>query len=78
VITSPLINLGKKKLIWFYETLKEANKYVGEPMQLMRESRAQERLGSYLVMVKNIIDAEPKTFVQAFEQHVWREAMQEE
>jgi hypothetical protein len=78
VITSPLINLGKKKLRWFYETLKEANKYVGEPMRLMRESRVPERLGSYLVMVKNIIDAEPKTFSQAFEQHFWREAMQEE
>jgi hypothetical protein len=78
VITSPLINLGKKKLRWFYETLKEANKYVGEPMRLMRESRAPERLGSYLVMVKNIIDAEPTTFAQAFDQHVWREAMQEE
>jgi hypothetical protein len=44
----------------------------------MRESRAPERLGSYLAMVKNITNAKPTTFAQAFDQHVWREAMQEE
>jgi hypothetical protein len=47
-------------------------------MQLMRESRAPERLGSYLAMVTNITDAEPMTFAHEFDQHVWREAMQEE
>ena len=44
----------------------------------MRESRAPERLASYLAMVTNITDAEPTTFAQAFDQHVWQEVVQEE
>jgi hypothetical protein len=45
---------------------------------LFRESRALERLGSYLAMVLSITDAEPTTFAQVVDQHVWREAMPEE
>jgi hypothetical protein len=76
--TSPLVTPGKRKPRWFQETLKEAMENVGEPKRLMRESIEPKRLGSYLAMVTSITDAEPTTFVQAVDQHVWREAMQEE
>jgi hypothetical protein len=72
--TSPLVTLGKKKPRWFQETLKEAKEYLGEPNRLMRESRAPERLRSYLAMVTSITDAEPTTFAKAVDQHVWRKA----
>ena len=42
--------------------MKEAKENVGEPKRLFRESRAPERLGSYLVMVTSIIDTELETF----------------
>jgi hypothetical protein len=77
-ITSPLVTPGKRKPRWFQETLKEAKENVGEPKRLFRESRAPERLGSYLAMVTSITDSEPMTFAQAFDQQVWREAMLEE
>jgi hypothetical protein len=77
-ITSPLVTLRKRKPRWFHKTLKEAKENVGEPKRLFRESRAPERLGSYLVMVTSITDSEPTTFAQAIDQQVWREDMLEE
>jgi hypothetical protein len=59
--TSPLITPRKRKPRWFHETLKEAMENVGEPKRLMRESRAPERLGSYLAMVTSITYVEPMT-----------------
>ena len=56
-ITSPLVTSGKRKLRWFQETLKEAKENVGEPKRLFRDSRAPERIVSYLAMVTSIIDA---------------------
>jgi hypothetical protein len=44
----------------------------------MRERKAPERFGSYLVVVTSITNSEPTTFAQAANQQVWREAMQEE
>ena len=44
----------------------------------MRESRAPERIGSYLAMVTSITNSEPTTFEQEADQQVWRDAMQEE
>jgi hypothetical protein len=55
-LTFPLVTPGKRKLRWFQETLKEAKENVGEPKRLVRESRAPERLGSYLAMVTSITD----------------------
>jgi hypothetical protein len=77
-ITSPLFTPEKRKPRWFQETPKEAKENVEEPKRLFRESRAPERLGSYLAMVTSITDAKPKTFAQAVDQQVWREAMLEE
>jgi hypothetical protein len=77
-LTSPLVTSGKRKPRWFQQTLKEAKENVGEPKRQFRESRAPERLGSYLAMVTSITDAEPQTFAQAVDQQVWREAMLEE
>jgi hypothetical protein len=73
-----LVTSGKRIPRWFQETLKEAKVNVGEPKRLFRESRALERLGSYLAMVTSITDAEPTTFAEVFDQQVWREAMLEE
>jgi hypothetical protein len=64
-LTSPLVTLGKRKPRWFQETLKEARENVGEPRGLFRESRALERLGSYLAMVTSITDSELETFAHA-------------
>ena len=58
--------------------MKESKEYVGEPQRLMRERRALEMFGSYLAMVTNIRYYEPTTFMQVEDQHVWRDAMQEE
>jgi hypothetical protein len=69
-ITYPLVTPGRRKSRWFQETLKESKENVGEPKRLFRESRALERLGSCLAMVTSIIDSEPMTFVQAFDQQV--------
>jgi hypothetical protein len=77
-LTSPLVTSKKRKLRWFQQTPKEAKENVGEPKRQFKESRAPERLGSYLAMVKSITDAEPKTFAQEIDQQVWREAMLEE
>jgi hypothetical protein len=77
-VTSPLVTLGKRKPRWFQETLKEAKDNFEEPKRLFRERKAPKRLGSYLVMVTSIIDLEPTTFAQEFDQQVWREAMLEE
>jgi len=77
-LNSPLVTPGKRKSRWFQEILKESMENVREPKRLFRESRALERLGSYLAMVLSIIDVEPTTFAQAVDQHVWREAMPEE
>jgi hypothetical protein len=56
-ITSPLVTSGKRKPRWFQETLKESKENVGDAKRLFRESRALERLGSYLAMVTSIKDA---------------------
>jgi hypothetical protein len=77
-LTSSLVTLGKRKPRWFQETLKEAKENVGEPKGLFRESRAPDRLGSYLVMVTSITDTKLETFAQAIDQQVWRDAMLEE
>jgi len=61
-LTSPLVAPRKRKPRWFEETLKEAKDNVGEPKRHFRESKAPERLGSYLAMVTSIRDAEPETF----------------
>jgi hypothetical protein len=61
-LTSLLVTPGKRKPRWFQETLKEAKENVGEPRGLFRESRALDRLGSYLAMVTSITETEPKTF----------------
>jgi hypothetical protein len=76
-ITSPLVTVGKRKSRWFQETLKEAKENVKEHRGLFRESRAPDRLGSYLAMVTSITDLEPETFAQAIDQQVWRDAMLE-
>jgi hypothetical protein len=77
-LTSPLVTTGKRKPRWFQDTLKEAKENVGEPGGLFRESRAPDRLGSYLAMVTSITDTEPETFAQAVDRQVWRDAMLEE
>jgi hypothetical protein len=56
------VTSGKKKPIWFQDTLKEAKEYVGEPHNLMRESIKPDRFGSYLAMVTSITDSKPTTF----------------
>jgi hypothetical protein len=62
-ISPPEVTSGKKKSIWFQETLKEAKEQVGEPKRLMRESRALERFGSYLAMVNGITYFNPTNFL---------------
>jgi hypothetical protein len=61
-ITFPLVTIGKRKPRWFQEILKESKESVGEPGGLFKESRAPDRLGSYLAMVMSITDTEPETF----------------
>jgi hypothetical protein len=63
-----LVTLGKRNPRWFQEIVKEAKENVGETKRQLRESRAVERLGSYLSMVTSIIDAELETFAQEVEQ----------
>jgi hypothetical protein len=77
-LTSPLTTSGKRRPRWFQETLKEAKENVGEPKSQIRESRPLVKLGSYLALVTNITDTEPRTFAQAVDWQVWREAMVEE
>jgi hypothetical protein len=77
-LTSPLTTSGKRRPIWFQETLKEAKENVGEPNSHIRESRPPVRFGACLALVMGIRDIEPQTFAQAFDHQVWREAMVEE
>jgi hypothetical protein len=77
-LTSPLTTSGKRKPRWFQETLKEAKENVGEPKRQFRESKPPVRFGSYLAMVTSISDTKSRTFAQAVDQQVWREAMLEE
>jgi hypothetical protein len=77
-LTSPLTTSTKRRPRWFQETLKEARENVGEPKSQIRESRPPVRFGAYLALVTSIRDTKPRTFVQAVDQQVWREAMVEE
>jgi hypothetical protein len=45
---------------------------------LFKESRAPNRLRSYLAMVTSITDTQLETFAQAVNQQVWQDAMLEE
>jgi hypothetical protein len=50
-ITSPLTTLGKRRPIWFQETLKDATENVGDPKTHIRESRPLVRFGAYFALV---------------------------
>jgi hypothetical protein len=58
--------------------LKEAQGSVGNPRQVVRESKSLERFCSYIAMVSNIRESEPSTFEEAADRQVWRDAMMEE
>jgi hypothetical protein len=77
-LTSPLTTSAKRRPRWFQENLKEAKENVGEPKSQIRESRPPVILGAYLALVTSIKDTEPRTFAQAVDHQVWREAMVEE
>jgi hypothetical protein len=51
---------------------------VGNPRQVVRESKPPERFCSYLAMVSSIRESKPSTFEEAVGRQVWRDAMMEE
>jgi hypothetical protein len=58
--------------------LREAQGSVGNPRQVVRESKPLERFCNYISMVSNIREFEPSTFEEAAGRQVWRDAMMEE
>jgi hypothetical protein len=67
-----------RKPKWLQDTLKEAQGYVGNHRQVVRESKPPERFCSYLAMVSNIRESTPSTFEEATDRQVWRNAMMKE
>ena len=51
---------------------------MGDPKQVVRESKPPKRFCSYLVMVSSIRESEPSTLEEAVDREVWRDAMMEE
>jgi hypothetical protein len=58
--------------------LREAEGSVGNPRQVVRESKPSERFCRYIAMVRSIRESEPSTFEEATGRQVWRDAMMEE
>jgi hypothetical protein len=65
--------LERRKPKCLQDTLKEAHGSVGNPRQVVRESKPLERFCSYLAMVSNIRESEPSTFEEAAGRQVWRD-----
>jgi hypothetical protein len=51
---------------------------MGNPRQVVRESKPPKRFCSYIAMVSSIRESEPSTFEEATGRQVWRDAMMEE
>jgi hypothetical protein len=51
---------------------------VGAPRTSVRESRAPQRFFSYMVLMSELLEAEPSNYEEASQQQVWRDAMVEE
>jgi hypothetical protein len=68
----------RRKPKWLQDTLREARGSVGNPKQVVRESKPPERFCSYIAMVSSIRKSEPSTFEEATSRQVWRDAMMEE
>jgi hypothetical protein len=68
----------RRKPKWLQDTLREAQGLVGNPRELVRESKPPERFCSYIAMVRSIRESEPSTFEEASSRQVWRDAMIEE
>jgi hypothetical protein len=61
-----------------FKTLKEAHISLGNPRNVLRESKPPERFCSYLAMVSSISESKPSTFEEATDHQVWKDAMVEE
>jgi hypothetical protein len=68
----------KRKPKWIQDTLKEARGSMGNPRNVVKESKPPERFCSYLSMVSNINDSEISTFEEEADQRVWKDSMVEE
>jgi hypothetical protein len=58
--------------------LREAQEQVEAPQTSVRMSRESQRFSGYMALMSELIEAEPSSFQEASEQHVWRDAMMEE
>jgi len=54
--------LEKRNPKWIHDTLKEAQGSMGDPRQIVRESKPPERFCIYLVMVRKIRESNPSPF----------------
>jgi hypothetical protein len=52
----------RRKPKWLQDTLREAQGSVGNPRQVVKESKPSERFCSYIVMVSIIKEYEPSSF----------------
>jgi hypothetical protein len=55
----------RRKPKWLQDTLREAQGSVGNPRQVVRESKPPERFCSYIAMVSSIRESEPSTSEEA-------------
>jgi hypothetical protein len=51
---------------------------MGNPRQVVRESKPPKRFCSYIAMVRSIQESKPSTFEEATGRQVWRDSMMEE
>jgi hypothetical protein len=68
----------RRKPKWLQDILRDAQVSVGNPKEVVRESKPPERFCSYIMMVSSIREFEPSTFEEATSRQVWRDAMMEE
>jgi hypothetical protein len=58
--------------------LREAHEQVDAPRTSVRQSKPPKRFSNYMALMSELIEVEPSNFQEAYEQHVWRDAMMEE
>jgi hypothetical protein len=67
----------QRKPGWARELIQDAERY-GAPNKTFRESKRPRLYSNYVVLVSNIIDAEPSSYEEVAEKKVWQDAMIEE
>lgn len=71
------ISTNKKRPLWAWHTMEEAEKYAA-PRGTFRESKRPHKFAGYIALMSHFIASEPSNLEEASNQQVWKDAMMEE